>query len=149
MRQVPGMAVTVGTRLVELPGRGVTRVWECPGPRGADTLLLIHGVTFTAELNWGRVFAPLAPHFRVVAIDLRGHGDGISAGARFRLEDCADDIAALAQVSCCTGGTRRCYPAWCCARPPATCWDLRRRGWLRSRCRRRPPPSGGTRSSSR
>jgi pimeloyl-ACP methyl ester carboxylesterase len=83
---------------VELPGRGVTRVWECTGPRGAPTLILIHGVTFTAELNWGTVFAPLSRHFRVIAIDLRGHGDGISTGARFRLEDCADDIAALAQV---------------------------------------------------
>src|SRR5438132_3426601 len=29
---------------------------------------------------------------------LRGHGDGIRAGSRFRLEDCADDIAALAEV---------------------------------------------------
>src|SRR5439155_991075 len=79
-------------------GSGVTRVWECPGPPGAPTLMLIHGVTFTAELNWGKVFAPLSRHFRVIAIDLRGHGDGISAGPRFRLEDCADDIAALAQV---------------------------------------------------
>ena len=84
------------TRLVELPGRGTTRVWECAGPRGAETLMLIHGVACTAELNWGKVFAPLAGHFRVVAPDLRGHGDGISAGSRFRLEDCADDIAALA-----------------------------------------------------
>ncbi len=86
------------TRLVELPGRGVTRVWECAGPLGAPALMLIHGVTFTAELNWGKIFAPLSRHFRVVAIDLRGHGDGISAGSRFRLEDCADDIAALAEV---------------------------------------------------
>jgi len=98
VRQVPGKAVTPRTRLVELPGRGVARVWEYPGPRGAQTLMLIHGVTFTAELNWGKVFAPLSRHFRVIAIDLRGHGDGISAGSRFRLEDCADDIAALAQV---------------------------------------------------
>jgi pimeloyl-ACP methyl ester carboxylesterase len=60
--------------------------------------MLIHGVTFTAELNWGQVFAPLARHFRVVAADLRGHGDGIGAGSRFRLEDCADDVAALAGV---------------------------------------------------
>ena len=60
--------------------------------------MLIHGVSFTAELNWGKVFAPLSQHFRVIAIDLRGHGDGISAGSRFRLEDCADDIAALAEV---------------------------------------------------
>jgi pimeloyl-ACP methyl ester carboxylesterase len=98
MRQVFREAATPLTRLVELPGRGVTRVWECAGPPGAETLMLIHGVTFTAELNWAKVFAPLARHFRVVAIDLRGHGDGISAGSRFRLEDCADDVAALAEA---------------------------------------------------
>jgi len=98
VRQATAKAATPRTRLVELPGRGVTRVWECTGPRGAETLMLIHGVTFTAELNWGKIFAPLSRHFRVVAIDLRGHGDGISVGSRFRLEDCADDVAALAQV---------------------------------------------------
>ena len=98
MRWVPGESATPVTRLVELPGRGTTRVWECAGPRGAETLVLIHGVTFTAELNWRGVFAPLGRHFRVVAADLRGHGDGIRAGSRFRLEDCADDVAALAGV---------------------------------------------------
>jgi 3-oxoadipate enol-lactonase len=87
-----------GTRLVELPGRGITRVWECAGPPDAPTLMLIHGVTVTAELNWGKVLAPLSRHFRVVAMDLRGHGDGIRVGSRFRLEDCADDVAALAEV---------------------------------------------------
>ena len=94
MRQV--VAAAPLTRLVELPGRGVTRVWECAGPPGAGTLMLIHGVACTAELNWGKVFAPLARHYRVIAPDLRGHGDGIRAGSRFRLEDCADDVAALA-----------------------------------------------------
>ena len=96
MRQVSREAATPVTRLVDLPGRGVTRVWECPGPRGAPTLMLIHGVACTAELNWGKILAPLGREFRVVAADLRGHGDGISPGARFRLEDCADDVAALA-----------------------------------------------------
>jgi 3-oxoadipate enol-lactonase len=98
VRRVLGEAATPFTRLAELPGRGVTRVWECEGPRGAETLGLIHGVAVTAELNWGKVFAPLARHFRVVAADLRGHGDGINAGSRFRLEDCADDVAALAEA---------------------------------------------------
>jgi 3-oxoadipate enol-lactonase len=60
--------------------------------------MLIHGVTFTAELNWAKVFAPLSRHFHLLAIDLRGHGDGIRAGSRFRLEDCADDVAALAEA---------------------------------------------------
>jgi pimeloyl-ACP methyl ester carboxylesterase len=98
VRQVLEDAVVPVTRLVELPGRGVTRVWECAGPRGAATLMLIHGVAGTAELNWGKVLEPLGCHFRVIAADLRGHGDGIRAGSRFRLEDCADDIAALAGV---------------------------------------------------
>ncbi len=93
-----GEATAPLTRLVDLPGRGVTRVWECAGPPGAETLMLIHGVTFTAELNWGKVFAPLSRDFRVIAIDLRGHGDGIRTGSRFRLEDCADDVAALAEA---------------------------------------------------
>ena len=98
MLQVPQEATAPQTRLIELPGRGITRIWECAGPPGAPVLMLIHGVTFTAELNWGKVLAPLSRHFRVVAMDLRGHGDGIPVGWRFRLEDCADDVAALAKV---------------------------------------------------
>jgi 3-oxoadipate enol-lactonase len=89
-------AASVSSRLVEVPGRGVTRVWECAGPPGAETLVLIHGVGFTAELNWGKVLEPLGRRFRVVALDLRGHGQGIATGARFNLEECADDVAALA-----------------------------------------------------
>ena len=97
-RRMLGETAAALTGLVELPGRGTTRVWECAGPPGAETVMLIHGVTCTAELNWGKVFAPLGRHFRVVAADLRGHGDGIRLHSRFRLEDCADDIAALAGV---------------------------------------------------
>ena len=63
MRQVLGEAAAPLTRLAELPGRGVTRIWECAGPPGAQTLMLIHGVTFTAELNWGKVFAPAFASF--------------------------------------------------------------------------------------
>ena len=96
VRKVLTNAAAPVTRLVELPGRGVTRMWECAGPPGAGTLMLIHGVACTAELNWGKVLAPLAAHFRVLAPDLRGHGDGIQVRSRFQLEDCADDIAALA-----------------------------------------------------
>lgn len=83
---------------VELPGARTLRVLESTGPRGAATLMLLHGVTFTAELNWGNVMASLGQEFRVIAFDLAGHGHPTIPGSRFRLEDCADDAAALAGV---------------------------------------------------
>lgn len=82
-------------RWVELPARGVTYVREATGPPGAPTLLLLHGWTVNSALNWFASFGPLSEHFRVVALDHRGHGQGIRSWRRFTLEDCADDAAAL------------------------------------------------------
>ena len=81
-------------RALEIPGRGRTFIREMPGPPGAPVLLLLHGLGGTASLNWAGVFRLLGEHFRVIAIDHRGHGRGIRT-TRFRLEDCADDVAAL------------------------------------------------------
>lgn len=83
-------------RHVWLEGRGRTFVRELAGPAGAPTVVLLHGWTATADLNWWATYAPLAQHFRVVALDHRGHGRGIRSGEPFRLEQCADDVAALA-----------------------------------------------------
>lgn len=85
-------------RRVHLPGRGTTFVRELAGPPGAPTVILLHGWIASAGLNWFTAFAPLAEHFRVVAPDLRGHGRGIRTRRRFRLADCADDVAAVADV---------------------------------------------------
>jgi 3-oxoadipate enol-lactonase len=82
--------------VVELPGRGRTVVWDAPGPPGAPTLLLVHGVTLTAALNWGDILDTLRDRYRVVLIDQRGHGADLTGGP-FRLEDCADDLAAVAE----------------------------------------------------
>ena len=49
-------------------------------PPVRDARHAIHGVACTAELNWGKVSAPLAAHFRVVAADLRGQRAGEPAG---------------------------------------------------------------------
>jgi 3-oxoadipate enol-lactonase len=109
----PGPNLPAG-RAIHLPGRGRTWVYDSAdglasagacGPPGAtnpptgalgqQTVVLMHGWTSTAALNWYRCFAPLATEFRVVAMDHRGHGRGIRSRRPFRLEDCADDVAAL------------------------------------------------------
>ena len=82
-------------RSVWLPGRGRTFVHQFSGPRGTPTLLLLHGLNSTADLNWSSSFAALATHFNVIALDHRGHGRGIRRDTPFRLADCADDAAAL------------------------------------------------------
>jgi 3-oxoadipate enol-lactonase len=83
-------------RIVELEGRGTTFVRELPGPPGAPVAVLLHGWTATADLTWHMTYEPLAQHYRVVALDHRGHGRGIRSRRPFSLEDCADDVATLA-----------------------------------------------------
>src|SRR5437763_10154611 len=80
-------------RKIEVPGRGETFVYEMDGPPGAPVLFLIHGLVASTQLNWFPAFPILADRYRVVAIDLRGHGRGFPVCARFRLDDCAVDIA--------------------------------------------------------
>jgi len=88
-------------RNLALPGRGTTFIRELPGPPGAPTLMLLHGLGATSALNWGRCFRALGERFRVIAMDQRGHGRGFDARARFRLSDCADDVVAVADALDC------------------------------------------------
>jgi 3-oxoadipate enol-lactonase len=85
-------------RPVELPGRGTTFIRET-GARENPTVVLLHGLSASADLNWFTCFRQLSRRYHVVALDQRGHGRGIRLrGRRFRLEDCADDVAALADA---------------------------------------------------
>ena len=71
---------------------------ELPGPPGAPVVVLLHGWTATADLNFHTCYEALGEHYRVLAFDHRGHGRGIRTRRKFRLEDCADDVAAMADV---------------------------------------------------
>lgn len=82
---------------VELPGRGRTWVYDTASAGTASAVLLLHGWTSSAAINWHRCFEPLADRRRVIALDHRGHGRGIRSRRPFSLEDCADDAAALAE----------------------------------------------------
>jgi pimeloyl-ACP methyl ester carboxylesterase len=65
------------------------------GNAGAQPLVLLHGIARCAH-----AFDHLAPHFadhyRVLAIDLRGHGDSAwDAGGNYLVEDYVSDVEAL------------------------------------------------------
>ncbi|OBI73357.1 alpha/beta hydrolase [Mycobacterium sp. E740] len=83
-------------RVVELPRRGTTYVVDS-GPQDGPTFVLLHSVACTGVMTWYPALTELQRLGRVVVFDQRGHGQGITT-PRFLLEDCADDVAALADV---------------------------------------------------
>jgi pimeloyl-ACP methyl ester carboxylesterase len=78
-----------------LPGRGQIFVRAPRASREAPTVVLLHGWIGSGGLNWFQVFESLRDRYRVIAPDLRGHARGIRTWRRFKLNDCADDVAAL------------------------------------------------------
>lgn len=90
--------------VVLLPGRGEVFVRDTgppdPAPgsltgQTAPAVLLLHGWTVSADLNFFSVYGELSGRHRVVALDHRGHGRGMRPRTPFSLEECADDAAAL------------------------------------------------------
>lgn len=79
-----------------LEGRGETfyRYHRHPDP-SAPTLLLLHGWTANADVQFFTAYEALAEHWSFVAIDHRGHGRGLRSPLPFELTDVADDAAAL------------------------------------------------------
>jgi 3-oxoadipate enol-lactonase len=79
-------------RFVQLDDRGTVLVRDF-GPRSSPdsdaitTVVLLHGWTATADLNWFRCYEALGERYRVIAFDHRGHGTGIRSKKAFRLED--------------------------------------------------------------
>ena len=91
----PTLAGVPEGEVVELPGRGRTFVVDVPGPTtDAPTLVLLHGLSCTAYLGWAHSMEELSQTFRVITFDQRWHGRGIRS-PRFRITDCADDVAAV------------------------------------------------------
>jgi 3-oxoadipate enol-lactonase len=73
-------------------------VRDIAGPEDAPTVVLLHGWTATADINWFTCYGSLSERYRVIAFDHRGHGRGIRSRRTFRLEDCADDVAAVTEA---------------------------------------------------
>ena len=83
-------------RVIRIDGRGelFVRVHEHSN-RTAPTVLLLHGWTASSDLQFFTAYEALAERYSFVGIDHRGHGRGLRSPAPFRLEDAADDAAAV------------------------------------------------------
>ena len=83
-------------RVVSVLNRGefFVRFAEHENP-SAPVVMLLHGWTGNADINFFPVYAELAREYSLIAIDHRGHGRGLRTNDRFTLEDCADDAIAV------------------------------------------------------
>lgn len=82
-------------RMVRVAGRGEFFVRDT-GEEDRPPVLLLHGWMFSSDLNWFTTYDALQDAGRrVIALDHRGHGHGLRSPDPFRLQDCADDAAAV------------------------------------------------------
>jgi pimeloyl-ACP methyl ester carboxylesterase len=84
-----------GAHIDALPERGEVFYRRHDGGRPGPTLLLLHGWTASADLQWFTAYPTLAERYSFLAIDHRGHGRGLRSDEPFTLEAAADDAAAL------------------------------------------------------
>lgn len=82
-------------RIELVPERGEVFLRQAEGPEGVPPVLLLHGWTATADLNWWRAYDAVSAMAPMVAIDHRGHGRGMRSEEAFTLEAAADDAAGL------------------------------------------------------
>jgi pimeloyl-ACP methyl ester carboxylesterase len=66
--------------------------------RGAgDPVVLLHGFGGCAA-NWDSIADKLAQHYRLILIDMRGHGQSTNPSGKFTHAQSADDVRALMDV---------------------------------------------------
>ncbi|HET9444064.1 MAG TPA: alpha/beta hydrolase [Acidimicrobiales bacterium] len=85
-------------RAVNVPGRGEMFVREADGEgaSGGPPVVLLHGWTLSADLNWFTGgYQVASARGRLVAPDLRGHGRGLRSEQSVSIEAAADDVGAL------------------------------------------------------
>lgn len=77
---------------------GVRLYWRLEGADGHPVVLLLNSLGADLSL-WDRAVPWLLPHFRVLRMDLRGHGASDVPPGDYRLQDLADDAQAVLDAS--------------------------------------------------
>ena len=88
----------IGYRYVTLDLQGYRMTYRAWGSASAaDALVLIHGIP-GSSLSWVRVAPQLAARSRVIAVDLKGHGDSDRPATGYRIADQTDEVAGLCEA---------------------------------------------------
>jgi 3-oxoadipate enol-lactonase len=82
---------------IDLPGRGSLPVRDI-GPADAPAVMMLHGWTVTADLNYFGQYPALCDRYRVIAFDHAGHGSGLRPRRRVSVKSLADDAVAVADA---------------------------------------------------
>lgn len=78
----------------EISLNGLRHHYRLEGPETAPVLTFAHAQGFTLD-SWNAQIAHFRDRYRVLALDLRGHGNTVVAGAPYNIEDLATDVLAL------------------------------------------------------
>ena len=70
---------------------GLRLQYRRQGPESGPALMLLHGYS-DSSLSFGRIMPLLPSEQRVIAVDLRGHGDSDKPADGYRMSDLADDV---------------------------------------------------------
>ena len=88
-----GFAPVTSLADVTLPN-GVRLHYRRQGPDSGPALILLHGYS-DSSLSFAPIMPLLPPEQRVIAVDLRGHGDSDRPAEGYRMVDFADDVIAM------------------------------------------------------
>ena len=73
---------------------GITMHYAAQGPATGPALVMLHGFT-DSWFSFSRVLPLMPLELRIVAPDMRGHGDSERPATGYRLDDLADDVVRM------------------------------------------------------
>ena len=92
MVHVTAAAIEPGIAFADITlGSGVRLHYAHRGPKSGPAIVLLHGYS-DSSFSFSRIMSLLPPGRRVIAPDLRGHGDSDRPATGYRMADLADDV---------------------------------------------------------
>lgn len=79
---------------MRVQANGIDIACEVTGPQDAPALILNHSLA-TSRAMWRRQIEAFAPSYRVIAFDMRGHGESAAPDFPYSLEMLADDVVGI------------------------------------------------------